>query len=460
MLLTESMRRRFIPLLAATTALLVPLTAFASGGGGVSSVPLWSLLPFVLMLGAIAVLPLTAEHWWEDNSNKFKIGALLGIPVGAFFLYADWHRLANVGLEYLSFMTLLASLFIISGGIVLRGDLRATPTVNSGFLLLGAVLASFMGTTGAAMLLIRPVLKTNHERRYKVHTVIFFIFLVANIGGCLTPLGDPPLFMGYLRGVSFLWTFNLWVEWAVVSVILLVIHHLWDRWLWAKETDEVKAWDASTVEPLQITGLINLPLLAGVVALVAFAQSMPALIDTGHAQLGFREIGMVVLAFLSMRVTPKALREENNFNFHPINEVAALFFGIFLTMIPALIYLEANGAGLGVTEPWQYFWATGTLSAFLDNTPTYIVFFEMARASDFGEVALVANAVPHNVLVGISLGAVFMGAMTYIGNGPNFMVKAIADAEGVRMPSFFGYLLYAVVVLVPVFVLVTFVFLI
>ena len=446
-------------LLCLVGALLLPNAALASAG--VSDVPLWSLIPFLLMLGAIAVLPLTAEHWWEHNVNKFKVGALLGIPVGAIFLYLDWHQVANVGLEYGSFIILLGALYIISGGIVLRGDLRATPTTNVTFLAIGTVLASFMGTTGAAMLLIRPVMKTNHERKHKVHTIIFFIFLVANIGGCLTPLGDPPLFMGYLRGVAFTWTFNLWAQWAFTSVILLVIYFIWDTRLWAQETDAVKKWDAQTVDPLTVAGLINVPLLIGVVLLVAFASDMPVFIDTGHATFGMREIGMAALAFLSMKITPVPLREENKFTFHPINEVAALFFGIFLTMIPALIYLRAHGPDMGVTEPWQYFWATGTLSSFLDNTPTYIVFFEMAAVpGQWPEgLSLVAGKVPFDVLVAISLGSVFMGAMTYIGNGPNFMVKAIADAGGIKMPTFFGYFLYACVVLVPVFALVTFVFL-
>ena len=404
--------------------------------------PLWSVIPFVLMLVAIAVLPLVREHWWEKNANKLLVSAILGAPIGAWILYVSPGELANVCLEYLSFMCLLGSLYIISGGIVLRGDLRATPAVNTAFLAVGAVLASFMGTTGAAMLLIRPLLKTNSERAHKVHTVVFFIFLVANIGGCLTPLGDPPLFMGYLRGVPFAWTLRLWPEWLFAVATLLGVYYLWDARRWAQESDAAKRLDATMIEPLRLSGGVNIPLLLGVVAAVAFGASAP------H---GVREVVMLALAGASLRLTPRARRVENGFTFGPIVEVAALFAGIFLTMIPALLILEHHGAELGVTHPSEYFWASGMLSSFLDNTPTYVVFYELAHTSFPG-------GVPDDILAGLSLGAVFMGANTYIGNGPNFMVKAIAEGAGVKMPTFGGYMLYAVSVLIPVFVALTLIF--
>ena len=413
------------------------------------------------MLAAIAVLPLVAEHWWESNLNKLYVAAATGLPVGAWFLYRAPAEVANVGLEYASFIILLGALYVISGGIVLRGDLRATPATNTIFLLVGAVLASFMGTTGAAMVMIRPVLKTNSERRHRVHTVVFFIFLVANIGGCLTPLGDPPLFMGYLRGVPFTWTFGLWKEWAFMTAIVLATYSAWDTVKYRSERPEDIVADDTQRQPLRLAGLVNLPLLFGVVALVAFADRLPVFVDAGHATFGGREVGMLLLALASMVATRRELREENDFNFHPINEVAALFVGIFLTMIPALVYLRVHGAELGVTEPWQYFWATGSLSSFLDNTPTYVVFFDLARSAFSGghpTEAMVAG-VPEHVLIAVSLGSVFMGAMSYIGNGPNFMVKAIADSSGVKMPSFGGYMAYSCLILLPCLLLVSVIFL-
>ncbi len=418
--------------------------------------PAYGLIPFILMLGAIAVLPLVAEHWWEHNRNKGIVSAILGVPVGVWFLMHDAGHVASVGLEYVSFLALLGSLFVISGGILLRGDLRATPLTNTKFLALGAVLASFMGTTGAAMLLIRPVLRTNSERTYRVHTVVIFIFIVANCGGLLTPLGDPPLFMGYLRGVPFSWTFGLWQEWLLVNAALLGIFYLWDTRIWAREPGEAKRLDETRVEPLSVVGHINFPLLVGVVLVVAFGAHLPVLVDTGHATFGLRELAMFGLAGASLALTPKAAREGNAFTFGPIIEVAVLFFGIFLTMIPALVYLQENGTSFGLTTPAQYFWTTGSLSAFLDNAPTYIVFLELARVTVPDAAGVVG--IPAEVLVAISTGAVFMGAVTYIGNGPNFMVKAIAESSGVKMPSFFGYMAYSCAILIPLFVLCTVVF--
>ena len=343
----------------------------------------------------------------------------------------------------MSFIVLLAGLFVISGGILLEGDLEATPRTNAAFLGLGALLASFVGTTGASMLLIRPLLQTNRERKHVAHTVVFFIFLVSNIGGCLTPLGDPPLFLGYLLGVPFTWTFRLFVPWLFTTALVLTVYVLWDRRAHAREARQDLKRDFYEVRRLRVAGKENLVLLAGVLAAVAFLQAP------------WREVAIVALSALSYTQSDPALRKANRFTFHPILEVAALFAGIFVTMLPALDLLRARGAELGVREPWQFFWATGALSSFLDNAPTYLTF--LALAQGLGQPAEVVG-VPHATLVAISLGAVFMGANTYIGNGPNFMVRSIAEERGVKMPSFGGYMLYSGAVLLPVFVLVTLVF--
>jgi len=342
-----------------------------------------------------------------------------------------------------SFIVLLGGLFVISGGIFMEGDLEATPGTNAAFLGLGALIASFIGTTGASMLLVRPLLQTNRERKHVAHTVVFFIFLVSNIGGCLTPLGDPPLFLGYLIGVPFLWTLRLFVPWLFTVALVLAVYVIWDRRAHARERPSDLERDAREVRPLRVAGKLNLALLGGVLAAVAL---LPA---------PWREAAIVALALVSLAVTDRDLRQANHFTFHPILEVAALFAGIFATMLPALHILQARGAELGVREPWHFFWATGALSSFLDNAPTYLTFLALARS--LGLPAEVAG-VPHSLLAAISLGAVFMGANTYIGNGPNFMVRSIAEQRGVKMPSFGGYMLYSGAVLIPVFVLVTVVF--
>ena len=404
---------------------------------------LW-IAPFALLLAAIAILPLATPRLWHSNARKLALSALLGLPVVLLYLRHHPVALVETARDYVSFIVLLASLFVISGGIVARGDLRATPAVNTAFLGTGAVLASFIGTTGAAMLLIRPLLDTNAERRRVHHTVIFFIFVVANIGGCLTPLGDPPLFLGYLAGVPFRWTLRLFPMWLFTNGVLLVVYYLWDRREFGREAPRDRERDLASVRPLRLSGLVNVPLLLGVVARVA--------------RLGapYRELAMIALAVASWRLTAPEVRRENRFSFHPILEVAAVFAGIFATMIPALDVLRAEAPALGIREPWHFFWATGALSSFLDNAPTYLVFLAVARGAGLApEVA----GVSHAVLVGISLGAVFMGANTYIGNGPNFMVRSIAEERGVRMPSFGGYMLVSGAVLLPLFALVTLVFL-
>ena len=395
------------------------------------------------MLLAIAVLPLAAPAFWESNARKLALSALLGLPV--LILYARHHpaALLHTGEEYLSFIILLGSLFVVSGGILVTGDLPATPRVNTAFLAIGAVLASLVGTTGASVVLIRPLLSTNQERRHVVHTIVFFIFIVSNTGGCLTPLGDPPLFLGYLRGVPFTWTLRLWPHWLFVNTLLLLVYYLWDRRALAREPVESILRDRAEVRPVRVSGMWNVALLMLVVASVAL---LPA---------PYREIVMMAIAATSLVTTPKAIHEANRFTFHPIAEVAALFAGIFLTMIPALDILRAHGASLGVSTPRQFFWATGALSSFLDNAPTYLTFLTIAQSLDLPAEVV---GVTHEVLIAISAGAVFMGANTYIGNGPNFMVRAIAEERGVRMPSFGGYMLYSAAVLIPCFLLVTLVF--
>jgi Na+/H+ antiporter NhaD/arsenite permease-like protein len=433
-------------ILIVLAALSTPL--FAAEEGHDVHVSPYLVIPFILMLGSIAVVPLKWEHWWEDNNNKLKIAAVLGIPVGLYFAFVEISLLEHSMLEYFAFIVYVGSLFVISGGILLKGDFKASAGVNLGFLATGAALASFIGTPGASMLLIRPVLRINQNRKSVKHVVIFFIFTVSNIGGCLTPLGDPPLFLGYLRGVPFTWTFNLWPQWLMANVILLILFYLIDKRLFVKEAVTESADKSVTPVPFGISGLVNFIWLAGVVLSVAFLD------------LGLRELVMVCMVLMSLKTTPQGLREENRFTYHPVIEVAYLFIGIFLTMIPALALLEANGPMLaekGLTEPWMFFWFTGILSSFLDNAPTYLTFFALAQGMQMAGETVANTGITVDLLRAISLGAVFMGANTYIGNGPNFMVKAIADESGTKMPSFIGFMAWSGGILIPVFILITFI---
>ncbi len=435
---------RAVPFLAALSLLASPagVAEAAEPLLGRTLSPAW-VLPFVLMLLAIAILPLSLPRWWESHRHKLWVALLLGAPVFVHYLRRSPQSLATTGLEFVSFLILLSSLYMVSGGIVLRGDLRATPQTNTAFLAVGTVLASFIGTTGASLLMIRPLLQTNRERLRKAHTVVFFIFLVGNIGGLLTPLGDPPLFMGYLEGVPFTWTFRLLPEWFSVSAVLLAIYFVWDTILYTREPIAAIEWDKLEVQPLRLAGASNWLYLLMIVLGVAFLRAP------------LREGALIVAALLSWWRTPQELRQANEFSYSPIVEVAVLFFGIFLTIIPALDILRARGGELGIRDPWQFFWASGGLSSFLDNTPTYLVFLHLARSLGLpNEVA----GVSHAVLRAISLGSVFMGANTYIGNAPNFMVKAVAEGAGVRMPSFFGYMRYSLGILFPVFIGVTLAF--
>ena len=452
---------------------LVPGVAHASGDGLTQALSLPWVLPFVGMLLSIALLPMVAHHWWEKRSSQFLVSGLWSLPILGYF---GWmiatghhgedasHALSHALEEYISFIALLGSLFVISGGILLKGDLEARPSVNTAFLAIGTFLANLIGTTGASMLLIRPMLRTNSERQYVRHIPLFFIFLVSNIGGALTPIGDPPLFLGYLRGVPFWWTLeHIWYIWLLPVGVLLVMFFSVDTWFYRKEDARHRQLDAQRKEPLSVQGAWNFALLFGVIAAVLLLSPDPEVHDFRHYYA--REVAMVVLAGLSVWRTRSEIRKANSFTYGPILEVAALFIGIFVTMIPATILLEANGSALGLTQPWQYFWATGALSSFLDNAPTYVTFAAMAcgnvadctSAEQLGTLA--SSPVGGPLLVAVSMGAVFMGANSYIGNGPNFMVRAIAEESGYKMPSFFGYVGWAAVVLLPVFALVTVVFL-
>jgi Na+/H+ antiporter NhaD/arsenite permease-like protein len=405
--------------------------------------PVYTVAPFVAMLLAIALCPLWLPHWWESNRTKMMVSAVLGLPILVLYLGRRPEALGAMAEEYVSFIVLLAGLYVISGGILLRGDLEATPRTNVAFLALGSVLASFIGTTGASMLLIRALLQTNRERTHVRHTMIFFIFLVSNIGGMLTPLGDPPLFLGYLQGVPFTWTLRLLGPWALQVALLLTLYFLWDRRQYESEPLSALRRDRSQVEPMRLSGALNFVALGLVVLAVACL----------HAP--WREAAIVLLAALSLWRTPRAIREANGFTAYPIVEVAVLFFGIFLTMIPALELLRLRGGELAVRAPWHFFWASGLLSSFLDNAPTYLVFLALGQSLGLAHEVV---GVPHAVLAAISVGAVSMGANSYIGNAPNFMVKAIAEEQGVKMPGFFGYMLYSGAILLPLFVIVTFVF--
>ena len=448
--------------------------------------------PFALLLLAIAVLPLlpVTEHWWESNLHRFYVAMVLGLVTLGYYLIGfnqpleghwpahsvvepipdtalqwnlAWTVLANALLhEYIPFIVLLLSLYTISGGIRIEGNLTAHPRTNTSFLAIGGLLASFIGTTGAAMLLIRPLLETNKERSHVVHTVVFFIFIVCNCGGCLLPIGDPPLFLGYLRGVDFFWTFSLWPSWLAVNLLLLLVYWIWDRFFcYPREASHDLVRDEHEKQRINIRGwILGVPLLIGVVLCVALLDPSKPLPGTDwHAPLYLREMSQLLLVGLSLLCGRRAIRQDNQFSYHAILEVAALFFGIFICMQPALQILDARGSEMGVETPVQFFWTTGGLSSVLDNAPTYVVFFETARTLTPTGVFHPETVIDPTLLIAISLGAVFLGAMTYIGNGPNFMVKAIAESAGIPMPSFFGYLKYSVCVLLPIFLLVSIVFL-
>jgi Na+/H+ antiporter NhaD/arsenite permease-like protein len=459
---------------AAAGAMLcfAPLPAFAAELDGASLGVAWAI-PFVGMLLSIALMPLFAPHAWEHHQGKIAAFwaalalvplALLRSPAVAFSAAA--HTLL---LEYIPFVLLLLALFTAAGGIVLRGNLRGTPALNAILLAVGALLASFIGTTGASMVMIRPVMRANDDRKSNAHVIVFFIFLVSNIGGSLTPLGDPPLFLGFLRGVEFFWTTkHLLAETAFVAVVVLAVFYAVDSWVYRKEGHTPR--DPTPDQPLRLSGWPNIALIGVVIAAVLLS----ARLDLGGFDLFgqhllvanvARDLVFVAVVVVSMLITPKPDHEANGFSFGPIVEVAKLFVGIFLSMAPVLAMLKAGSSGAfaplvamtsnadGTPNPAAYFWATGILSSFLDNAPTYLVFFELAGGDP--KALMTTGAL---TLTAISSGAVFMGANSYIGNAPNFMVYAIARDGGVKMPSFFGYMVWSFAVLIPVFILTTLVF--
>ncbi len=426
-----------------------------------TKIPIITALPFVLMLLSIAVFPLFWNHFWEKNKNKLTVAVILSVPV-IIFLLADglsYRLFETIVFDYIPFIILLGSLFTITGGIYLSGDIEARPSINVSFLSIGAVLASLMGTTGAAMLLIRPIIQTNKERKYKVHTILFFIGIVANCGGLLTPLGDPPLFMMYLRGAPFLWFAKLFPEWLLTNIILLSIYFLVDSYYHKKEPAQSLISDHNVIRPIKIEGKLNFIWLIGVVLAVAFInEQYLSLIHINHFYKFIREGVIAAMAILSLLFTTHLVRESNNFTWEPIKEVAYLFIGIFITMVPCLLYLETNAKSLGVVSPKQFYYFSGLLSSFLDNTPTAVTFHSLALGLGQNAVRLVAG-IPEDLLRAISIGSVFFGSMTYIGNGPNFMVKAVAEENNIHMPSFFAYVYkFSLLVLLPVFIIIELLF--
>ena len=411
---------------------------------------LWTI-PFVALLVSIAILPMVKKHWWEKNYPlvSFGLGAL--VVFYYIFILKNSESLIHTGYEYFSFISLIGSLFVVAGGIHINVKGEATPLVNSLFLLIGGVLANLLGTTGASMVMIRPWIRMNKYRLTAFH-IIFFIFIVSNIGGALTPIGDPPLFLGYLKGVPFFWVLkNVWPAWLLTMGILLVLFFVLDSRNYKKAPEEVRRKETAH-EEWKFLGVHNVLFLLVILGAV-FVNHPPFL----------REGLMILAAVLSYKTTSKNIHESNHFNFEPIKEVAILFIGIFATMIPALEWLERHADQIGIHTPGQFFWSSGILSSVLDNAPTYLNFLSAAIglfASEHPDNAVLALLTDHAIYIkAISVGAVFFGAVTYIGNGPNFLVKSIAEQMKVKTPSFFGYVIrYSLPILIPIFGLVWFLF--
>jgi Na+/H+ antiporter NhaD/arsenite permease-like protein len=459
-----------LPVLALTTSILVLLPHDVHAAAALDGAAMkWPFaLPFAGLLLSIAIGPLLFPKLWHRHYGKIAatwsvltLASIMWFAGGAGKLAAVTHAMLG---EYLSFIVLLFALYTVAGGIVVSGDIRGTPWTNTAILALGTAMASVVGTTGAAMILIRPLIRANASRRHNTHIVIFFIILVANVGGALSPLGDPPLFIGFLHGVDFFWTTrNLWIQTGIVAGLLLSIFAVLDAWRFQGEPV------ARSSDPIRIRGLVNVPLIAAIIgSILVSATWRPGIaVDIFGTKLEMqnlvRDALLVVIALLSLWLTQDEHREVNGFTWEPIREVAKLFAGIFTAIIPVLAMLDAgrNGAFAwllsAVTErdgrPHEvaYFWFTGVMSAFLDNAPTYLLFFGLAGGDArelMGELS--------GTLAAISMGAVYMGALTYIGNAPNFMVAAIATESGIKMPGFFGYLLWAGAIMIPLFLLLTF----
>lgn len=458
-----------------------PVCVQAAENAQDAAVPVWLCIPFAGLLLCIAIMPLIKEEWWGSH-QPLAVAFWILVMAVPFALYYGAGQMAETVLDcavndYLTFIILLFGLFCVSGNITMEGDFAGSPRINTGLLVLGTLLASCIGTTGASMLMVRPVLKMNSWRRRKAHIMVFFIFLVSNMGGILTPIGDPPLLMGFMRGIPFFWSLHLFPVLLFNMVILLFIFYHVDKRMYRRDIAEGRKPDISRPGTrFRIDGLHNLVFLVMIVGAVILSGVLPgmkAFQDSAGNVLGIHIFGDVNLsfpslieiaiilaaAFLSFRTTPKDVRTRNHFTWGPIQEVAVLFIGIFITMQPALMLLKQVGPNLGLEQPWQLFWSTGALSSFLDNTPTYLVFLTTAGTLGFtGGIATSLGTIPVHLLSAISCGAVFMGANTYIGNAPNFMVKSISDENGVNMPSFFGYMLWSAGILIPVFLLDTLIF--
>ncbi len=478
-------------LLTVFLVLLLTGTALASEGHETETahtdamlgehLPIWSALPFVGILLSIALFPLFKPVWWHHNMGKvsFFWAMVFAVPFLIAYKGEAFHEILHIYLvDYIPFIILLWGLFTASGGILIRGTMAGTPAVNLLILIIGTILASWIGTTGASMLLIRPIIRANHSRKNKMHVIIFFIFLVSNIGGSLTPLGDPPLFLGFLHGVPFFWTLKLFPHMLMVSGILLVVFFVLDTILFRREGSP--KGDDQMREPLKLEGLHNFLFLGGIMGAVLLSGIWEAgewnVLGVHVAKQSItRDVLIVIMGFLSLKATREKTRTDNAFTWFPIQEVAILFAGIFMTIVPALAMLRAGEhgplAGLvhAVKDPLHYFWITGILSSFLDNAPTYLTFFNMVLGRlSLTEVqaSAILNGLAHSdvarqfiiTLKAISVGAVFFGAVTYIGNAPNFMVRSIAEENKIQMPSFFGYMLWSVGILFPLFLVVTWVF--
>ncbi len=465
------MNKKSVQALALAGALLPGLARAAELDGAQLSV-LWGV-PFAGVLLSIALMPLVAPVFWHHHFGK--VAAAWGLAFLVPFAITFGPAATGVAVvhaafaEYIPFIILLTALFTVAGGIFVRGNLHGSPGLNTGLLAIGAVLASFMGTTGASMLLIRPLIRANDNRKHQAHVVVFFIFIVSNAGGALTPLGDPPLFLGFLKGVDFFWTVtHLWGHTLFLIGVLLAMFYAIDAWYYHRR-EEVRPVDPTPdTKRLGFDGSVNFALLGVVVFLVLLSGlwKSSVVFNIAGTEVGLpgivRDIGLIIVTFVSLKITPSSAHESNQFGWGPMQEVAKLFAAIFLTIIPVIAMLKAGVNGPfgavvnavtnadGTPNPAMYFWATGALSSFLDNAPTYLVFFNTAG----GDPQVLMNTLAPT-LVAISAGAVFMGANTYIGNAPNLMVKAIAEDRGVKMPSFFGYMAWSFGILVPLFALMT-----
>ena len=446
-------------------------------------VELWTLIPFALMLLGIAVCPFIAGEWWEKNANKLLFSLALGVPTSLYLCYIGLGErvLHQMLYDYVPFIALLCALFVVTGGLYRSGNMAAKPATNTAILAAGFVLASLIGTTGAAMLLIRMLIDVNRSRRHKIHTMLFFIAVVANCGGVLTPLGDPPLFLLYLRGVEFTWFLKLLPQWLFTGAMLLLMYYIADNHYYNNERKlaaqlrkrpvggyfdavvETQPEEPAVPTKAEFKGLVNVVYLLVILFAVAFINpgQIPAMgeHDAPLYMKFLREIVLVAVILISMLTTKRSVREANHFTWTPIIEVAVLFVGIFSTMTPAMIYLNANASSLGLDAPWQFYYSTGLLSSFLDNAPTAVAFYTIATGLPIAEGVATVASIPEVLMKAISLGAVFFGSMTYIGNGPNFMIKSIAEENGIAMPSFFGYIFkFSIAVLLPVYVLVQVIF--